>query len=121
MRQPDFSNLCAVTEAAFQREYQHLRPVLQREAQLRRQLALLDQQLAEVRHHTTGSDGYRVTGTDILWQSWESASRRQLNIELARTRAQKLNALEKLRTAFGRKQAVSELSKQALAGKSRAP
>ena len=52
--------------------------------------------------------GYRITGTDVLWQGWESSTRRQLNTELARLRAQKLTALDALRAAFGRKQAVAK-------------
>ena len=106
------SELAAVTVAVYQREYRQLRPLLQQEAGLRAQLARLDLQVAEVRSEGAKADGYNVTGGDMLWHSWESATRRNLNIELARARAQKLAALDNLRTAFGRKQAVETLVKQ---------
>ncbi|MEM1005022.1 MAG: hypothetical protein AAGK26_06555, partial [Pseudomonadota bacterium] len=53
---------------------------------------------------------YTITGTDVLWRGWEASTRQQLNMELARTRAQKLAALDALRHAFGRKQALETLS-----------
>ncbi|KIC40290.1 hypothetical protein RA27_15910 [Ruegeria sp. ANG-R] len=105
-------DLSTVAEAVFQREHQKLHPVLQREARLLQQLARLDSQLTEVRSTSTQADGYHVTGADLLWHSWESATRRTLNIELAQLRSQKLEAMERLREAFGRKQAVSDLSRR---------
>ena len=66
--------------------------------------------MQQTRQNSALAEGYRVTGADVLWNGWESATRRQLNMELARLRAQKLSALEALRHAFGRKQAVVELS-----------
>lgn len=113
MKRAQLSDLSAVTEAVFQKERQQLQPLLQAEARVAQQLARLDAQAAQVRADATDSSGYRVTGTDMLWHRWESATRRQLNMELARLRAQKLAALDSLRSAFGRKQAVAELSSQA--------
>lgn len=113
MSRARLSDLSKVTEAAFQKEYQKLHPVLQEEARVMQQLARLDSQLAQVRSESTQSDGYRVTGTDVLWHRWESATRRQLNTELARLRSRKLEAMDGLRRAFGRKQAVETLIKQA--------
>lgn len=106
------TDLLTVTEATYQREYQKLRPLLQHQAKLLQQLALLDRQLAEVKSLGADTHGYRVTGTDLAWHSWESATRRQLNTELARLRSQKLAAMDDLRQAFGRKQAVTELSQR---------
>jgi len=106
------SDLSKVTEAAFQKEYQKLHPVLQEEARVMQQLARLNRQLDQVRTDSALSDGYRVTGTDVLWHRWESTTRRQLNTELARVRSQKLEAMDHLRRAFGRKQAVEALAKQ---------
>ncbi|MBO9448041.1 hypothetical protein [Ruegeria sp. R14_0] len=110
MKRKQLQDLQKVTEAAFQREYQSLRPVLEAEAQLQNQLARLDAQLARTRQEAASTEGYRVTGTDVLWNGWESATRRQLNMQLAGLRAQKLAALSELRVAFGRKQAVAKLS-----------
>ncbi|WP_420585365.1 hypothetical protein [Ruegeria sp.] len=110
MKQDGLSDLQNVTEAAFQKEYNTLRPVLEAEARVQQQLARLDVQVRQSREDCAAAEGYRVTGTDVLWNGWESATRRQLNMELARLRAQKLAALQALRTAFGRKQAVANLS-----------
>lgn len=110
MRDTQISDLERVTEAAFQKEYRSLRPLLEAEAMVRAQLARLDAQLHQVREDCASATAYRTTGTDILWNGWESAARRQLNIELAGLRARKLAALETLRQAFGRQQAVGTLS-----------
>ena len=104
------TDLLTVTEAVYQREHQKLRPLLQKEAEILKQLARLDGQLIEVKEDSTRSEGYRVSGADLLWHGWEATTRRQLNAELARIRAQKLSAMDDLRRAFGRKQAVSQLS-----------
>ncbi|NVO56822.1 hypothetical protein HW561_13595 [Rhodobacteraceae bacterium B1Z28] len=104
------SDLQTVTEAVFQRRFQTLRPVLEAEARIQQQLVKLDAQAHKARQDSSDADGYKITGTDVLWNGWESATRRQLNMELARLRAQKLAALAALRTAFGRKQAVENLS-----------
>ncbi|WP_170428492.1 hypothetical protein [Ruegeria arenilitoris] len=110
MKRKQLQGLEKVTEAAFQREYQSLRPILEAEARLQSQLAHLDAQLQQTRRVAASTEGYRVTGTDVLWHGWESATRRQLNMQLAGLRAQKLAALDELRVAFGRKQAVAKLS-----------
>ncbi|WP_170351890.1 hypothetical protein [Ruegeria atlantica] len=110
MKQAALSDLKNVTEAVFQKEYNALRPLLEAEARAQHQLARLDAQVRQSRQDSTAAEGYRVTGTDVLWNGWESATRRQLNMELARIRAQKLSAMDALRSAFGRKQAVTNLS-----------
>ncbi len=112
MTRDRIGNLSTFAEAVFQREHQKLRPLLRREAQLLQQLARLDSQLAEVKSTSSQSDGYQVTGADLLWHGWESVARRNLNTELARLRSQKLTAMEELRGAFGRKQAVADLSRR---------
>ncbi len=112
MTRDRMADLSTVTEAVYQREYQKLRPLLQQEARLLQQLTRLDAQLAEVKSGSAQADGYRVTGADLLWHGWESATRRHLNSELARLRSQKILAMENLRAAFGRKQAVAELSRR---------
>ncbi|MCG7521706.1 hypothetical protein [Ruegeria sp. Ofav3-42] len=117
MKCKQISDLEKVTEAAFQREYQSLCPVLDAEARVQHQLACLDAQVQQSRQEIDLAEGYRVTGTDVLWNGWESAARRQLNVQLARLRAQKLAALEDLRIAFGRKQAVASLVEKSKAAR----
>ncbi|WP_170771006.1 hypothetical protein [Ruegeria lacuscaerulensis] len=110
MKRQKLSNLQIATDALFQKEHQALAPILQAEIRIQNQLARLDGQVRQTRWDTNDTEGYRVTGTDILWHGWESNTRRQLNMELARVRSQKLAALDALRSAFGRQQAVTRLS-----------
>jgi len=113
MKSKKLQDLAAVTDAAFQKQYQALRPLLEAEARIQQQLIRLDAQVQQARADSRDTDGYQVTGTDILWNGWESSARRQLNTELARVRAQKLAALDGLKTAFGRNQAVASLARAA--------
>ncbi len=105
------SALQMATDAMYQKQHQALRPVIEAEALVQKQLVRLDHQVTLARQDSAGTEGYRVSGADILWNAWESATRRQLNMELARVRAQKLAAMEQLRTAFGRQQAIASVSK----------
>jgi len=110
MKYSKLSDLRSVTEAVFQKQFQTLRPLLEAEAQIQRQLASLGVQVSQARRDGPKAEGYKVTGADMLWQGWESSTRRQLNLDLARLRAQKREQLEALKAAFGRKEAVSSLS-----------
>ncbi|WP_254445054.1 hypothetical protein [Ruegeria atlantica] len=110
MKQRELSELGKIAEATFQKEYNDLRPLIEAEARVQQQLIRLDAQAKQSRQDSASAEGYRVTGTDVLWNGWEAATRRQLNMDLARLRAQKLSAIEALRTAFGRKQALLNLS-----------
>ncbi len=110
MKRNELPALKTVTDAMFQKEYQKLRPVLEAEARVQHQLTRLDAQVTQTRQYGARTDGYQVTGTDVLWNGWEASTRSQLNLELARHRAQKLAALDTLRQAFGRKQAVEALT-----------
>ena len=120
MKYDRLTTLSTVAEAVFQREHQKLQPVLQREAQILRQLSRLEAQSMDMKSASARTDGYQITGADLVWHSWEEATRRKLNIELARLRSQKLAAMESLRGAFGRKQAVSELARRLHADRRRA-
>ncbi len=115
MRQTQIKALVRVTEAAFQKEFQAIRPLVEAETLVLRKLRKLDTQVKAARHDSAQSQGYKITGTDILWNGWEAATRRQLNMELARIRVQKLSALDALRLSFGRKRAVESLSESLLA------
>lgn len=120
MRHDRMTDLLLVAEAIFQQEHQKLRPLLEQESQLLGQLAHLDSQLTDLRVHNAQMDDYRITGADLLWQGWESATRRNLNTELARLRSRKIAAMENLRTAFGRKQAVADLRRRLVDQRQRA-
>jgi hypothetical protein len=114
MKDTQLSGLDKIADVAFQKQFQTLRPILEAEARIQNQLAKLDHQLDQVRKASGWTEGYQISGADILWNGWESATRRALNMRLAQTRAQKLAGMEALRIAFGRKQAVATLREQQL-------
>ncbi len=111
MKKPALSNLGKVTEVLFLQKLEKVRPVLEQEAILNRQISRLDEQLAEVRRSGSETSGYHLCGADILWHSWEAGTRRTVNMNLARLRAQKLQQMDELRHAFGQREAVREIVK----------
>ncbi len=115
MKTDKLADLVAATAAAYDREHQKLRPVLEQEAQFQNRLSQLDAQSAQVRSDASQADGYRIAGADVVWHKWESSMRRHLNTELARVRSQKLAMMDELRTAFGRKQAIEAVFEKQMA------
>ncbi|MCE8552971.1 hypothetical protein KBY29_01490 [Ruegeria pomeroyi] len=104
------NQMTRVGEALYLREYERIRAVLEEEARITAQIARLDDQVLRIRTEGTGDHGYRSVGADILWQGWESRTRRQLNSELARARAKRLSMMDALKRAFGRKQAIAQIA-----------
>lgn len=98
-----------VTQALYLREHEAIKEILAQEAEIRAHLARLDAQVTQAATHQTHS--VRLVGADILWRGWESKTRRQLNTQLAQVRARKLSAMDQLRRAFGRKDAMENLQK----------
>jgi predicted nucleic acid-binding Zn-ribbon protein len=103
--------MTAVSEAQYLQEHAKVKPILDREAALRGQLSKLDSQIKETRAQADGDHAMRALGADLLWQGWHSRMRRELNMQLAQVTAQKLQAMDKLREAFGRKHAVETMAK----------
>lgn len=120
MKTDKLSDLVAVTAAAFEKEHQKLRPIMEQEARVQTRISQLDAQLAQVRSTDAEATGYRMAGADVIWYGWEASSRKQLNTELARIRSQKLAMVDGLRQAFGRKQAVEKLAEGRTAAMRRA-
>ncbi|MFS4581694.1 hypothetical protein [Phaeobacter sp. C3_T13_0] len=112
MKQKMLDQMADVTQAMYLQEHAKVKPVLDAEAQLRGQLAKLDRQIKETREMANSDHAMKALGADLLWQSWHSKTRRQLNMELAQITAQKLRAMDKLRKAFGRKHAVETMATQ---------
>jgi hypothetical protein len=111
MKRETLEQTVQVTEALYLREHEAIKEVLQQEAEIRAQLARLDAQVAQAAAQPQQTHSVRMVGADILWRGWESKTRRQLHIHLAQAHARKLSAMEKLRTAFGRKDAMEKLQK----------
>lgn len=110
MRHSILDQMTRVGEALYLSEYERIRAVLEEEARIASQIARLDDQVLRIRAEGAGDHGYRSVGADILWQGWESRTRRQLNSELARARAKRLSMMDELKRAFGRKQAIAQIA-----------
>ena len=112
MNQKKLDQMAAVTEAQYLQEHAKIKPILDAEAAVRGKLSKLDAQMKETRQQGEQDHAMRALGADLLWQGWHSRTRRQLNIELAQVTARKLMAMDKVRKAFGRKQAVQTMADQ---------
>jgi len=99
----------AVTNAVYLREHAKVKPILDREAQLRGKLTMLKQQVEDSKALVNQSHEMRALGVDLQWQKWHTNARRDLNQDLAQVTAQKFRAMDKLRHAFGRKHAVETM------------
>ena len=102
----------AVTNAVYLREHAKIKPILDREAQLRGNFAMLKQQVEESRALVEQSHEIKALGVDLHWQKWHTNARRDINQDLAQVTAQKFRAMDKLRQAFGRKHAVETMEQQ---------
>ncbi|SLN63724.1 hypothetical protein TRL7639_03595 [Falsiruegeria litorea R37] len=100
-----------VTKALYLREHEAIKEILAQEAEIRAQLARLDAQVAQAAARPQQTHSVRMVGADILWRGWESKTRRQIHTQLAQVQARKLGAMEQLRRAFGRKDAMEKLQK----------
>ncbi|OED48577.1 hypothetical protein [Leisingera sp. S232] len=110
MKQKMLDQMAAVTAAQYMQEHAKIQPALAREAELRGQLARLNDQVQATRALTDGDHALKALGADLLWQGWHTRTRRQLNMDLAKATAQKLRMMDELRKAFGRKQAVETMA-----------
>ncbi|KIC20644.1 hypothetical protein [Leisingera sp. ANG-Vp] len=110
MKQKMLDQMAAVTAAQYMQEHAKVQPVLAQEAQLRGQLAKLNEQVQAAREQADGDHAMKALGADLLWQGWHTRTRRQLNLELAQATAKKLRMMDQLRKAFGRKHAVETMA-----------
>lgn len=110
MKQKMLDQMAAVTAAQYMQEHAKIQPALAREAELRGQLAKLNEQVQAAREQASSDHAMKALGADLLWEGWHSRTRRQLNMDLAKATAQKLRMMDQLRTAFGRKHAVETMA-----------
>ena len=87
MTPEQFDQMIRVAEARYHKAFDDIRPVLDQEARIRRDLKQLDDQQARNRKMLDGEVGLRAIGADILWQGWTEKARRELNTELAQVLA----------------------------------
>ena len=108
------NDLVTLTDAVFQAEMQKMSIVNAQEAEIRKKLSELDDH-RQKNQSLPGSEfhGIREIGADVLWNAWVSRTRQELMLQLAQILAQKARMRSKLQTAFGKKEASSELLGQA--------
>lgn len=106
MSDPRMHQLVQATHAIYLREFEKIKAILEQEAMLRGDLAKLARHEAETRE---ANPTMQALGADLAWRGWIERKRRELNIELAQVMARKLNAMDQVRAAFGRKHAVQKL------------
>ena len=112
MTPEQFDQMIRVAEARYHKAFDDIRPVLDQEARIRRDLKQLDDQQARNRKMLDGEVGLRAIGADILWQGWTEKARRELNTELAQVMARKIPAMNEVRKQFGRHQALLEMARK---------
>ncbi|MEM9550336.1 MAG: hypothetical protein AAGA05_04120 [Pseudomonadota bacterium] len=113
MKLEELQALRDLTELAYQRDLAHLKPLLDREADLRRQLTRLDHQAQDARQNDAAMEVMRPMGADILWEKWLARTRRDLNTQLAALMAQKEHKMAGLRKSFGRSTVAADLCSSA--------
>ncbi len=87
--------------------------LLRREERLRQNLTQLTRsKQSQARAPRAPDDAALVAGADIRWHQWVDQRRSTINGELAQVLALKDSCMQKLRTAFGRDQAVTGLQKR---------
>ena len=108
-----FEILTLLTEAKYHRDKFSIIPILKQEDKLRSELAKLEEHSRAARRLDYASEsGIHALGADILWLQWLEKSKKNLNLELAKTLLQKEKLLSKVRKSFGEHQVTQTKSKQ---------
>ncbi len=106
MTQERLQRLLPVAKAKYEAEFAQVRHLIAAEGRYRTQLARLDALAKEVREQSLTPGPMQVLGVDVLFEKSLDHNRTLLNVELAKVLALKLQAMDKVRHAFGRKQAI---------------
>jgi len=107
---PNLDPLRDIAEVRFQREIAQIGPILAEESRLREALARLERQKTSAREAFQKGHESQYLGADLMWELWVLRAQKDLNIELARVLARKARHMDAVRQAFGRKQALDEIS-----------
>lgn len=93
------------------RELQKVQSVLEEEARVTSDLKGLDKQDDTVAKCAVQLAEYHRLGADISWDRWSSLMRAAMNSQLAQLRVQKATMMTDVANAFGRREAMAELSR----------
>lgn len=101
--------LLSVSQAGYDKQKRSFAKILAEENRLRSELS----RLKELGQASTATDlsliPLQSVGADILWQSWLTRTRSDLNMQLARTLAIKAHEQANVRQAFGKVVALRQL------------
>ena len=109
----ELEKLVSLGQAQYDSQRQSFATVLAEESRLRAELA----RLKELAQAASGAEPaltpLHAVGADILWQSWLTRTRSDLNLRLARTLAIKTHEQSKVKQAFGKVVALQQLASEA--------
>ena len=106
MTRARYDRLLPVAQARYEAEFAAIRGLLSAEAQCRAQLARIDDLAQSAREQAAQPGAMQLLGADVVFQKSLATNRARLNSELARILAHKASAIEKVRLAFGQRQAI---------------
>lgn len=98
-----------ISDALYLREFQKIQAALAAEAQAQQRLHQLDTQTAQATQDLEQGHALAQIGADVAWQSWADQTRQQLLHKLAHAKAVRMQEMDRVRTAFGRKEALRSL------------
>ena len=101
-------NLRKISDARYMREQQLIFPILEREAQLRRDIKRIEE-FSTTQHDQSAM---RSIGADVVWLGWVARTRHRLNTELANVLQQKEFHMGKVRKSFGKLKVIEAIEKQ---------
>ena len=104
------ARLAGISHAAHEARFAAL---LRQEAELRAKLDQLDQARRARAESLTEADPSLTAGADLRWHRWIESRRSALNADLARTLVRIATQRAEMARAFGRKEAMGELTRNA--------
>lgn len=108
------AELAKLTAAMRRAQEARLRAIAAEEAELRGELARLEDLARQSRHLPADElEGLRMVGGDLLWQAFLGRGSADLNVKLARVLARKARSQRDLRRAFGRSLAAETIEDHA--------
>lgn len=106
MKLDDFKKLETVVDARFRAEQHRLATLLAEERAIEASLNTLSaiEQPSAVEEERLAI--MHISGAALAWSAWSAKQKLQLNAKLSNLRARKTQETERLRTAFGQREAI---------------
>lgn len=112
-RPGELERLTEITELLWLVKSRELRAKIEEEAELRRKMKDLEEQRRLCLDNLGSSEAEQSSPHLVAarWLRWSETERKDLNLDLAGTRAELIDLRSKAQTAFGRKIAAQQLSR----------